>query len=323
MLQKEINPLKCEVVAGLEGLTQVAKYDDGDLLISAVSGADGLIPTYEAILSGKNIALANKETLVMAGEIIINKAKEKGVQILPIDSEHSAIFQCLQGRDSKEIKKIKLTASGGPFFFTPYEEFPMIDYHKALEHPTWRMGEKVSLDSATFMNKALEVIEAHWLFDFPIEKIEVIIHPESIIHSMVELCDGNVIALLSTPDMRIPISYALTFPARFPIDLPSLNLFKIKSLSFFAPDLKRFPCLRLGYQAAHAGESMPAVLNAANEIALEAFKHGVINFQYIPQVIEKTLNSHKAIPLHDIDDALRADQWARTQARDIIGRFAC
>ena len=319
--RQEIQSCNCELVTGQEGLLQAAKYPDADLVVSAISGASGLIPTYEAVLSGKDIALANKETLVMAGKIIKQKAQEKGVQILPIDSEHSAIFQCLMGHDHQKINRLLLTASGGPFFFTRREEFCNITYQKALEHPTWNMGEKVSLDSATLMNKALEVIEAKWLFDLPIEKIEVIIHPESIVHSMVEFCDGNILALLSVPDMRLPILYALSYPTRVPLDLPSLDLPRMKSLNFYASDTKKFPCLQLGYQAIRQGETMPAVLNAANEVALKAFKQGLIGFSDIPIIIEKTLNCHQPAPLREIEDALWADRWARKQTRDIIGRF--
>ena len=321
--QQEIESCNCELVTGQEGLLQVAKYPEADLVVSAISGANGLIPTYEAVLSGKDIALANKETLVMAGNIIKKKAREKGVKILPIDSEHSAIFQCLTGHNHGEIKRLVLTASGGPFFFTDREEFSQITYQKALEHPTWSMGEKVSLDSATLMNKALEVIEAKWLFDLPLEKIEVIIHPESIIHSMVEFCDGNILALLSVPDMRLPILYALSYPKRLPFDLPSLDFARMKSLTFYNSDVQKLPCLQLGYQAARRGETMPAVLNAANEIVLEAFKQGVIGFSDIPKIIEKTLSCHQPLPLREIEDALWADCWAREQTRDIIGRSSC
>jgi len=292
------------------------------MVISAISGASGLVPTYEAILAGKDIALANKETLVMAGEIIIKTAHERGVQILPVDSEHSAIFQCLQGQNLREVKRLLLTASGGPFLFTPTEEFVTITYEKALEHPTWNMGEKVSLDSATLMNKALEVIEAKWLFQVPIEKIEVIIHPDSIIHSMVEFCDGNILALLSKPDMRLPILYALSYPNRLPLDIPSLNFPRQRSLSFYSPDVKKFPCLQLGYQAARQGRTMPAVLNAANEIALRAVRQGKIGFSDIPGVVEKTLEQHQPISLNEIADALWADEWARKKAWDIIGRIS-
>jgi len=322
ILQEEVKPFQGEVVTGREGLLQVATYPEADMVVSAISGAAGLLPTYEAILSGKNIALANKETLVMAGEIIMKQAQAKGVHILPVDSEHSALFQCIQGHNQKEIRRLLLTASGGPFFSTSQKEFSEITYQKALNHPTWCMGEKISLDSATLMNKALEVIEALWLFDVSIQNIEVVIHPESIIHSMVEYWDGNILALLSRPDMRLPILYALSYPQRLPLDFPRLDLPRLKTLSFYTPDREKFPCLRLGYQAAQQGETMPAVLNAANEIALEAFKQGRIGFSDIPEVIEKTLDRHQPVPLREISDALWADRWARQQARDIIGRFS-
>jgi len=325
-LREEVKPFHAEVVTGMEGLLQVARYAEADMVVCAISGSDGLIPTYEAILAGKDIALANKESLVMAGEIIMEKARTRGVSILPVDSEHSAIFQCIQGHNQKEIRRLLLTASGGPFLFTPQEEFSKITYQDALHHPTWCMGEKISLDSATLMNKALEVIEAHWLFSVPIHHIEVVIHPESIVHSMVEYWDGNILALLSMPDMRLPILYALSYPQRLPLDLPPLDLPRLGKLSFYDHqeiDLQKFPCLRLGYHAALQGATMPAVLNAANEVALEAFKHRRINFCDIPRIIEETLNCHQPVPLQEIPDALRADRWARQQARDIIGRFSC
>ncbi|MEW5801775.1 MAG: 1-deoxy-D-xylulose-5-phosphate reductoisomerase [bacterium] len=323
VLQEEVKSFHGEVVTGMEGLLQVARYADADMVISAISGSSGLLPTYEAIDAGKTIALANKETLVMAGEIIMEKARTKGIQILPVDSEHSAIFQCMAGHNRKEIRRLLLTASGGPFLFTPLEEFPRITYRDALRHPTWCMGEKISLDSATLMNKGLEVIEAHWLFGVDIQNIEVVIHPESIIHSMVEFWDKNVLALLSTPDMRLPILYALSYPERIPLDLPSLDLPLLGKLSFYGPQhVSKFPCLRLGYHAARQGGTSPAVLNAANEVALEAFKHGRISFPDIPRIIEETLDCHQPVPLREIQDALLADRWARQQARDIIGRLS-
>lgn len=325
-LREEVKPFHGELVTGMEGLLQVARYTEADMVVCALSGSDGLVPTYEAILAGKNIALANKEALVMAGEIIMEKARTTGVSILPVDSEHSAIFQCIRGHNQKEIRRLLLTASGGPFLFTPQEEFSRITYRDALRHPTWCMGEKISLDSATLMNKALEVIEAHWLFNVPIQYIEVVMHPESIVHSMVEYCDGNVLALLSTPDMRLPILYALSYPERLPLDLPPLDLPRLGRLSFYDPreiGVQKFPCLRLGYHAARQGATMPAVLNAANEVALEAFKQGRISFCDIPRIIEETLDCHQPVPLREISDALRADLWARQQARDIIGRLSC
>lgn len=320
---QELKNLHCQVVVGSEGLRQVASYPEADLIVSALAGSQGLLPTYEAVLAGKTIALANKETLVMAGELVLPKAQETGSRILPVDSEHSAIFQCLLGHNLQEVKRVLLTASGGPFFFTPKEEFSKITYHRALEHPTWRMGEKVSLDSATLMNKALEVIEAKWLFNLPVEKINIIVHPESIIHSMVEFCDGNILALLSKPDMRLPILYALSYPKRLPLDLHPLDLPSLKSLSFYHPDRQKFPCLQLGYRALEEGGTMPAVLNAANEVSLEAFKQGKIQFIDIPRLIEKTMDRHHPKPLKEVSDALWADQWAREQTWEIIGRFSC
>lgn len=322
-LREEVKPFHGEVVTGMEGLLQAARYEQADMVVIAISGAAGLLPTYEAVLAGKSIALANKEALIMAGEIIMDRAKAMGIQILPIDSEHSAIFQCILGQNQKEIKRLILTASGGPFLFTPKEEFCRITYQQALHHPTWCMGEKISLDSATLMNKALEVIEARWLFAFPVENIEVVIHPESIIHSMVEYQDGNILALLAIPDMRLPILYALSYPERLPLDLPPLDLPRLGTLSFHSPDTQKFPCLRLGYQAARQGGTMPAVMNAANEIALSAFKQGRISFCDIPKTIEKTLDCHQSVPLREISDALWADRWARQQASDIIGRLSC
>lgn len=322
-LREEVKPFHVEVVAGMEGLLQVARYEQADMVVSAICGAAGLLPTYEAAVAGKNIALANKESLIMAGGIIMDKAKSMGIQILPIDSEHSAIFQCLLGHNPKEIRRLILTASGGPFLFTPKEEFCQITYQQAIHHPTWSMGEKISLDSATLMNKALEVIEAHWLFNVPVDSIEVVIHPESVIHSMVEYWDGNILALLATSDMRLPILYALSYPERLPLDLPPLDLPRLGTISFHSPDVEKFPCLRLGYEAARQGQTAPAVMNAANEIAISAFKQGRINFCDIPKIIEETLNRHQPVPLREISDALWADRWGRQQARDIIGRLSC
>jgi 1-deoxy-D-xylulose-5-phosphate reductoisomerase len=319
ILLKDLRDEAVEVVYGAEGLIRIATFPGVELLVSAVVGSIGLLPLLAAIEEGKDAALANKESMVTAGEIIVKKAKEKGVAILPIDSEHSAIFQALGGRVGGEgVKRIILTASGGPFYTLPAESLKKISPREALAHPVWKMGPKISVDSATMMNKGLEVIEAHWFFQIPPERIEIVIHPQGVVHSLVEYVDSSIIAQLSVPDMRIPISYALSYPKRLATDLPGLNLAELNHLTFDPPDFEKFPCLRLAYEALEGGGTLPAVLNAANEVAVEAFLQGKIGFDQIPHVVASTMNGHQATPLHGVKDALEADRWAKEKASDFI-----
>ena len=303
-----------KVLDGEEGLIEVARLKEADLVVSAIVGASGLIPTLEAIRAGKRVALANKEALVMAGEIIMNAAHKRGVDILPIDSEHSAIFQCLKGERKREVSRIILTASGGPFLRLSFSRLKSVTPQEALRHPTWEMGKKITVDSATLMNKGLEVIEAHHLFGIDIDRIEVVIHQEAIVHSLVEFVDGTMLAHLGTPDMRLPIQYALTCPERLPNPLKGLDLVKIKKLTFQKPDTKRFPCLKLAYKAARIGGAAPAVLNAANEIAVSLFLKRKVGFMEIPEMIEKVLKRHKPIKNPTLSEILKADAWAREKA---------
>ncbi len=313
---------KVRIVAGTEGLDEVASWETADIVISAISGAAGLIPTLTAIDAGKDVALANKETMVMAGDIVTKKARKKGVKILPVDSEHSAIFQCLHGQKLENINKIVLTASGGPFFNYKTSELKKVTLRQALLHPKWKMGKKITVDSASMMNKGLEVIEARWLFNLDISKIEVLIHPQSIVHSMVEFVDGSLLAQMGIPDMRTPIAYALTYPERINNDLPLLDLIKIRSLEFYKPDIKKFPCLRLAYEAGLCGGTMPTVLNAANEVAVDAFLKEIIKFVDFPGIIDKVLDIHNSIKNPSLEDILRADAWARARTKELIERIA-
>ncbi len=307
-----------EIVSGIDGLTACACHSDVDMVLSAIVGAAGLVPTMAAIESGKDIALANKETLVSAGSLVMEAVARKGVHLFPVDSEHSAIFQSLEGHRHRDVRRLILTASGGPFRNRALADLRRVTPAEALAHPNWSMGRKISIDSATMMNKGLEVIEARWLFDLPAEQIAVHIHPQSIVHSMVEYKDGAVIAQLGIPDMKTPIAYALSYPERLPLDLPPLDLCRLGMLSFESPDHERFACLNLAYEALRRGGTAPAVLNAANEVAVEAFLDGQIAFLDIPELIRVTLENHQATPLEHIDQVLRADRWARTEARRII-----
>jgi 1-deoxy-D-xylulose-5-phosphate reductoisomerase len=303
---------------GPEGFREVVTAAGTDMVVSAMVGAAGLIPTLDAIEAGKTVALANKETLVMAGGIVLQKAKAKGVQIIPVDSEHSAIFQCLQGHRREDVRRIILTASGGPFLHASSEELRLVTPAQALRHPNWTMGRKITIDSATMMNKGLEVIEAGWLFGLPVSAVDVLIHPRSIVHSLVEYRDGSMIAQLGVPDMRIPIAYALTFPCRLPRTDPPLNLITAGPLEFFKPDLERFPGLQLAYTAAGIGGTMPAVLNGANECAVAAFIDDKIGFCDICRVISAVLGLHDVQQEPSIDVILAADRWAREEAGKII-----
>ena len=310
-----------EIMYGQDGYKHAATHDSIDMVVTAVVGSAGLIPTIAAIEAGKNIALANKETLVMAGEIVVKRAAINSVKILPIDSEHSAIFQCIAGNRRQDLDKILLTASGGPFLNRPENEFVTIRPKDALNHPTWRMGKKVSVDSATLMNKGLEIIEAKYLFGFSHEMIEVLIHPQSLIHSMVSFKDGAIMAQLGIPDMKGAIAYALSYPERLALEQPLPDFAGIGALTFEKPDFDKFPCLDLAYKACQTGETLPAVLNAANEVAVQAFLKQHIPFVTIPEVIEKTMESHTVVTNPALDDILESDRWAREQARKLIDRI--
>ena len=302
-----------EILCGKEGYLTAASCKSVDMVVSAMVGAAGLLPTIAAIDAGKAIALANKETLVMAGEIVIKKAMKSGTRILPVDSEHSAIFQCLHGNNIKDLDKIILTGSGGPFLRKPVNEFDKIELSDALNHPTWQMGKKISIDSATLMNKGLEVIEAKYLFDVNINDIEVVIHPQSVVHSMVSYKDGAVMAQLGMPDMKGAISYALSYPERLDIRIPAPDFTDIGSLTFEKPDLTKFPCLGLAYSACQRGGTMTSVLNAANEEAVSAFLNKRIPFVEIPGIIEKVMGRHSVVENPLLDDILEADKWAREE----------
>lgn len=312
---------KIKIFYGEEGLEEVASFPSANIVISAISGSAGMIPTLAAIEAGIDIALANKETMVMAGEIVTRKAVKKGVKIIPVDSEHSAIFQCLEGQTRRNLRRIILTASGGPFLHYPRNELKKVTLHQTLHHPNWKMGKKITIDSATMMNKGLEVIEAQWLFNTDISKIDVLIHPQSIVHSMVEFIDGAVLAQMGIPDMRIPIAYALTYPERMMNDLPSLELLKTGQLEFLKPDLKKFPCLNLAYAAGLAGGTAPVVLNAADEVAVSAFIEKKVKFIDIPKIVDKVLSCHHSISRPSLDDILAADLWARKETKKIIERI--
>jgi 1-deoxy-D-xylulose-5-phosphate reductoisomerase len=319
-LAQRISPLEVTILHGIEGAIAVATHPEAKLVMSALVGALGLPPTLAAIKAGKDIAFANKEVLVVAGEVVTRAVREHGVRLLPVDSEHNAIFQCLEGRPPDTVRRIVLTASGGPFRQWPAERFEEITIKDALNHPTWRMGNKITIDSATLMNKGLEVIEAHWLFGLPPEKIDVVIHPQSVIHSMVELVDGSVIAEMAIPDMAIPAAFALAYPDRLPLDhLPPLSLIDCANLSFEQPDFARFPCLRLAYEALRAGGTMAACLNAANEELVAGFLAGRARFVDIPRHIETVMSRHHNAPARTLEDVIEVDGWARAAARELIG----
>ena len=302
---------KTEVYAGEEGLLEVVGREDVDIVISSLVGFAGLKPTVEAIRLRKSVALANKETLVVAGEYITSLVREYGVRLIPIDSEHSAIMQCLVGEKRSNIAKLILTASGGPFLNKPLKEFDSISVEEALKHPNWSMGKKITIDSATLMNKGLEVIEAHWLFDLPPDRIEVVIHPQSIIHSMVEFVDGSLKAQMGLPDMKIPIQYALTYPERLPMNGKRVDFAKLNSMTFFEPDRKKFRCLQIAFDALSLGGTTPAAMNAANEVAVEAFLNHKISFKKIPDLIEDAVSSHKSVSSPDLGAIVEADASAR------------
>ena len=307
-----------EILSGDEGINSVAAYAGADFVISAIVGSAGLLPTITAIKAGKTVGIANKEALVMAGDIVMREAKKNGSRIMPVDSEHSAVSQCIEGHNSEDIRRIILTASGGPFVNRTKNDLKNIKAKDALKHPNWNMGRKISIDSATLMNKGLEVIEACWLFDMPPEKIDVLIHPQSIIHSMVEFKDRSFMAQMSMPDMRGPISYALSYPERIAEPIPGLELENIGSLTFRKPDHDMFPCLLYAYEAIRTGGTLPAVLNAANEIAVYAFLDNKIGFSDIPVVIRKIVEGHTVKQLPDLAEVLEADRWAREKAKNYV-----
>ena len=314
-LKKRLMGLDVEVFSGDIGLEKIASLKEADLVVSAIVGIAGLAPTYKAIATGHDVALANKETLVAAGEIIMNEVLKNGVNILPIDSEHSAIFQCLYGNDKSDIEKIILTASGGPFRGKKYDFLKKVTPQMALNHPTWVMGDKITIDSATLMNKGFEVIEAKWLFDVDVEKIEVLIHPQSIIHSMVSYVDGVVIAQLGTKDMRIPISHAILYPNRVKNSFPKLNLLDSNNLTFEKPDMKTFECLKIAYDVVSCGGLMPAILNTANEIAVDLFLKNKIGFLDIQNIIKDALNRYENMMNPTIDDILYMDKRMRVEMK--------
>ncbi len=310
-----------EIFYGEAGLKEIACCPDAEVVLTAVPGILGLLPTVAAIRAGKNIALANKETLVAAGELVVELAAAKGIKILPVDSEHSAIWQCLRETPRRQVAKIILTASGGPFLKEP-ADLGRVTVEMALAHPNWKMGKKVTVDSATLMNKGLEVIEARWLFGLNYDQIEVVVHPQSVIHSLVEFVDGSTLAQLGVPDMRGPIQFALSHPERWPNQLPRLDWSRYAQLTFEPPDRERFRCLSLAEAAGRTGGTMPAVLNAANEVAVEAFLSGAIPFVAIPEIVERVMNAHTVSECKDFEDVLAADRWAKELAKRLAAAAA-
>ena len=321
-LRARCTDIPVEVLSGVDGVAQVAQLPEADLVISAIVGGAGLVPTLAAIRAGKNIALANKEPMVMAGQLMQDEARKRGLRIFPVDSEHSAIFQSLEGHRREDVRRLILTASGGPLWDLSKEQMQDVKPERALQHPNWKMGAKITIDSATLMNKGLEVVEARWLFDIPSRQIDVLIHRESIVHSLVEYQDGSVIAQLGLPDMRTPISYALKYPERMPLELPSLDLADIGKLTFHRPDHERFPCLGFGYEALRTGGTMPATMNAANEVAVAAYLQEGIRFSDIAEVIRTTMETHRTRDVRTLEDALEADRWAREKAGTLVHALA-
>jgi len=318
-LKDRLKGLKIEVLSGTDGIRAAAGIDGVDTVVVAIVGIAGLLPTVEAIRKGRKVALANKETLVTAGRIVMAEAERQGVTVIPVDSEHSAIFQCLAGNRRQDAERLLLTASGGPFRGKKYHELTDVTAAQALAHPNWNMGNKITIDSATLMNKGLEVIEARWLFGFAPDRIRVLVHPQSIIHSMVEYRDGSVIAQLGKPDMRIPIQLALTWPERCSNDFPKLDPIKCGPLTFEEPDTETFRCLRLAYDALEAGGTMPAVMNGANEAAVKLFLEGRIGFCDIPKLIEKAMLAHEVNTSPELDDIIEVDRWAKR----LVGEVVC
>lgn len=319
-LEYKLQGQSIQVMAGMDGLIAAATHPDVDMVVNSLVGAVGVRPTWEAIRAGKDIALANKETLVTAGALIVGEAQARGVQILPIDSEHNALFQALHGEDRSKVSRLILTASGGPFRTFTKEQLVDVTPAQALKHPNWAMGGKITIDSATLMNKGLEVIEARWLFGIDYDQIDVVVHPQSIVHSLVEFVDSSILAELGLPDMRVPIQYALHYPVRQKNTLERLDLVKVGQLSFEAPKWEHFPCLCLAIQAGRRGGTLPAVMNAANEVAVYQFLHGEIGFMGIPDLIAQVMEHHEVIDSPDLDTILAADAWARTEAERVVKR---
>jgi 1-deoxy-D-xylulose-5-phosphate reductoisomerase len=317
-LKNKLPQNSVQILTGMDSVKEMVSGDDVDIVISAIVGAAGLPAAIEVIKNGKTLALANKEALVMAGGLIVSMAREKGVSIIPVDSEHSAILQALRAGHPNEVKKVIITASGGPFRDYPKEKLSEVTKEEALNHPTWQMGQKITIDSATLMNKALEIIEAKWLFNLDSTQIDVIIHPESIVHSLVEFCDGSVIAQMGLPDMKVPIQYALTYPYRENGNVESLDLAKLGSLNFRKPDMDKFPALRLGYEVIEKGGTMGATLNAANEIAVQAFLDRKIKFTDITKTVEHVMKKHNYIKDPDFEDIMHADEYARKETKKCI-----
>lgn len=319
-LKKDVGE-KCQVAYGQEGLISVATHPESNLVMSATVGALGLVPALKAIESGKDLAIANKEALVMGGALIMEAVEKRNTRILPVDSEHSALHQCLRGEEAKSVRRLILTASGGPFRKLDKKDLKDVSPEQALKHPTWRMGKKITIDSATLMNKGLEIIEAHWLFGIQEDSIDVLLHPQSIVHSLVEFLDGSIKCQMGVTDMKVPIQYALTYPDRIQTDLDSLDLISVGPLEFLPPDFEKFPCLRLAYEALKEKGTRPAVLNAANEVAVQSFLENKITFTQIPHVIENTLEQVDDTPIHDLEALLEVDAMARRKAEDFIRRF--
>jgi 1-deoxy-D-xylulose-5-phosphate reductoisomerase len=311
---------KPRILGGQEGLLEIARLTNAEMVLIAIVGTAGLRPALAAIEAGKDLAVASKEILVMAGEIVTREAREHDVNVLPVDSEHNAIFQCLEGKNSLDVRRIILTASGGPFRETPRKDFDSITSEQALKHPTWNMGPKITIDSATLFNKGLEMIEAHWLFGVEMKRVEVVIHPQSIVHSMVEFADGSTLAQLSYSNMCFPIQYAVTWPDRVPNTLPPLDFSKLSRLEFFTPRYEDFPALNLARRAGETGGTLPAVMNAANEVAVAGFLDGQLRFPDIWQIVEEVMNRHTSVAHPDLDAILQADQWARKEARGMLDR---
>ncbi len=320
-LRTRLRDLKVRILSGIEGMIQVAASEEADIVVSAIVGTAGLVPTMAAIRAGKSVALANKEALVTAGKLVMDECRARRVSLLPVDSEHSAIFQCLLAGESRDIRKLVLTASGGPFREFAKKDLAKVTLAQALKHPNWSMGRKITIDSATLMNKGLEVIEARWLFGLPPEKVGVLVHPQSIVHSMVEYHDGAVVAQLGVPDMKGPIAYALSHPERLEGVSPALDLARVGTLTFEEPDMERFPCLAYAYDALRAGGSMPAVLSASNEVAVRHFLEEKIGYNDIPRVIRTTMDAHAPSPIRTVEDALKADLWARQEAEKIVAKI--
>src|SRR6266550_4211426 len=310
------------IIVGEAGLVEVATHSQADCVVSATVGAVGFVPTLRALEAGKRVALANKETLVMAGELMTRAAQKSGAELLPVDSEHNALHQCLRGEKRSEVRRIILTASGGPFRTRDKSTISRATVAEALQHPTWNMGAKITIDSATLMNKGLEVIEAHWLFGFGADQIGIVVHPESIVHSMIEMVDGSVIAQMGVTDMRHAIQYALTYPERHDSELPPLDLARLSSLHFEAPDLERFPCISLAYRALRTGGTLPAAMNAANEEAVQAFIEERISFADIPEIIKSVMDEHRTSDVKDLDAVVGADRSARAAAQFAIAQLS-